>query len=158
MLEELGVPVFVGDLPDVHGASRKMISPVQIPSVSLLDELNATIETWATAQPNIHLVPLAAWMNALEADESITLWGQPYAVRSDRLLQWDRLHPTSHGQAVLAVLLLERIARVVEGLTAADVVVDPDAIAAALRSTDSPDASQSGEVPAELGGLPPPPS
>ena len=152
MLEELDVPVFVGDLPDVHGASRKMISPSQIPSVMMLEELNATIEAWASADPDIHVVPLAAWMTALKAEDDVALWGRPYEVRAGRLLQWDRLHPTSEGQAVLAVLLLERIAAVVEGLSEADVVVDPYAIAAALAPTESDD-----PVPAGLDTLPPPP-
>ena len=148
MLEELEVPVFVGDLPDVHGASRKMISPSQIPSVEMLAELNATIETWAAAQPEIHLVPLAEWMAALKAEDSVAVWGRPYEVDAGRLLQWDRLHPTSAGQAVLAVLLLERIAAVVEGLTEADVVADPDAIAGALQPTQASGAAD---------GLRPPP-
>lgn len=158
MLEELDVPVFVGDLPDVHGASRKMISASQIPSVAMLEELNATIDAWASADPDIHLVPLAGWMTALKNEDDVALWGRPYAVRAGRLLQWDRLHPTSEGQAVLAVLLLERIAAAVDGLTEADVVVDPDAIAVALAPAESAETPDAGPVPAGLDALPPPPT
>ena len=132
-----------------------MRTPTPALGVALLEELNATIEAWASADPNIHLVPLAAWMVALKTEDEIALWGRPYAVRSGRLLQWDRLHPTSEGQAVLAVLLLERIAAVVDGLTETDVVVDPDAIAAALGPTESLEADP---VPAGLETLPPPPT
>ena len=47
LLEGLGAPVIVGDLPDVHGASPKMIAPSQIPDATVIANLNQKIETWA---------------------------------------------------------------------------------------------------------------
>jgi hypothetical protein len=133
MLDQLEVPMLVGDLPDVHGASPKMISPRQIPDRARLDAFNARIAAWAKARPRVHLLPMAAWTDALKD-------GVPASIENvtigpgDPLLQWDGLHPTARGQAVLVLLVLERLRAWLPGLEAGDVAADPAAVLARFRS------------------------
>ena len=142
MLEALPGERFVGDLPDVHGASRRMISPSQMPSPAQLVELNRMIHAWVARTEGVHLLPMAQWMHALKNEDPITLWGQPYEPRTSRLMQWDLLHPTRDGQAVLALLVLETVAEALGGLTADDVLVDP----ARVSELAGPVAEPSGET------------
>ena len=151
LLETLDCPVFVGDLPNVHGAATRMISPAQIPSVQLLAELNATIEAWADAHPQVHRLPMAAWMDALRSGAPVSVAGTMRTLAPDEVLQPDRLHPSTRGQAVLAMLVLAEVARVVGGARPGDVVTDPDALQATLQREAKPVAAK----PAEAHARPP---
>lgn len=148
MLDALPGERFVGDLPDVHGASRRMISGSQIPSAEQLVLLNEMIHAWAAESDGVHLLPMAQWMHALKHEEPMTLWGEPYQPRTSALMQWDLLHPSRQGQAVLALLVLERIGQVLGGLRPQDVVADPGRVA----ELAGPAAEPSGDTT-----LPPPP-
>lgn len=133
MLDELDVPMLVGDLPDVHGASPKMISPRQIPDRARLDAFNARIAAWAETRPRVHLLPMAAWTDALKGGVPPSI-GEVTIGPGDPLLQWDGLHPTARGQAVLVLLVLERLRAWLPGLEAGDVAADPGAVLARFRS------------------------
>lgn len=133
MLDTLEVPMLVGDLPDVHGASPKMIAPRQIPDREVLEALNDRIEAWAAARPSVRLVPMSAWTDALKAGTPPEIDGIAIGP-GDRLLQWDGLHPTARGQAVLAVLLGVHLRALLPGLRATDVVAEPDAALARMRA------------------------
>lgn len=133
MLDELRVPVFVGDLPDVHGASPQMISPHQIPDRAVLDALNARITAWAERRASVHVLPMAAWTDALRAGAPPRIEGVAIAP-GDALLQWDGLHPTARGQAVLVALVLSHLREARPGLVPRDVVADPDAVLARYRA------------------------
>lgn len=146
MLDEFSVPIFVGDLPDVRGASRRMISRSQIPTEAQLAEFNATIATWAEGREQVFMLPMSRWMHALKMEDAVQLWGHPYEARAGEVLQWDLLHPSTQGQAVLALLVLGEIRDALGGLRDDDVTADPDRVAAALRPAASPSR-----------GLPPPP-
>lgn len=137
MLEEFSVPVFVGDLPNVRGASRRMISRSQIPSPEMLAELNTAIAAWAEEQPGIERLPMADWMTRLKLEEPVQLYGEPYSVQTGRVLQWDLLHPSTAGQAVLAALVLQQVADRFGGFIPQDTAREPDAVAQALRPAPS---------------------
>lgn len=151
MLETLAVPVFVGDLPDVRTASPHMISPRQIPSPEDLAALNAEIHAWAERQPQVHVLPLGSWMRALVHEQPITPPGAHAAaldVTTGRALQWDHLHPTALGQALLTVLVIHELRASWGGLRDDDVVTDPNALVDLTVGT---------RQPAPEGPLPPPP-
>ncbi len=148
MLESMDVPVFVGDLPDVHGASRRMISPLQIPSPSDLAALNAEVHAWADRDPDIHLVPLAAWMDALKQERPLMLEGRPLEIATGDALQWDLQHPTALGQAALTLLLLQELRQIWGGLGEDDVHHQPAAVV---------DLAVPSREPAPEGALPRPP-
>ncbi len=148
MLESLGVTVFVGDLPDVHGASRRMISPSQIPSPDEITALNTEILAWTEAEPMMVRVPLAAWMDDLKQERAVTLGDRTIEVSTGQMLQWDLLHPTVHGQAVLTLLLMQRVRAHWGGLRDEDVLADPAAVVDLATPT---------RTPAPEGTLPRPP-
>ncbi|MBN2491992.1 MAG: hypothetical protein JXQ29_14185 [Planctomycetes bacterium] len=105
-LERLKCPVVVGDLPDMRGADRRMLHPVQIPSPPVLEALNGELRTWAAGRKSVLVVPLAAWVRTLKAGEwkvAASPDGRfPETVLAPRVaLQWDRLHPTRAGTLVL---------------------------------------------------------
>jgi hypothetical protein len=106
LLARLDVPMLVGDLPDMQGAARRMLSPRQIPAPDLLEQLNAQLAAWAAARPNVHLVPLGSLVRTMK-DQGVEL---PLADGSLRtppgaLLQGDRLHATRLGMAFLGLSL-----------------------------------------------------
>ncbi|MCA9708140.1 MAG: hypothetical protein KDK70_19970 [Myxococcales bacterium] len=129
LLESLAVPVFVGDLPDVHGASRRMIGSRMIPAADERLRLNAEIHAWAEARAEIHVLPLAAWMEALMLEQAVQLEGQPVQLSVGEALQWDRLHPTARGQALLTLLVLQELRAAWGGLGDRDVHHRPATVA-----------------------------
>ncbi len=111
LLASLDLPVLVGDLPDVSGASRRMIGPRQIPAPAERSRLNAEIEGWAAERPNITVLPLAGWMSTLMSGGPLSINGVEVDAEAGELLQWDGLHPTPRGQAALVLLVLSEFER-----------------------------------------------
>lgn len=109
-LERLRCPILVGDLPDMRGAARRMLSPAQIPGPEDLQRLNARIRSWAEARPNVRVFPLAALVARMK-EEGITVETSAGAVTvpPGGLLQGDRLHANRLGMAFLGHLLHEEV-------------------------------------------------
>jgi len=114
-LDRLACPVVVGDLPDMRGASKRMLHPAQIPGPHVLAALNKELRAWAEKKKNVLLVPLAAWVKTLKAGE----WTVPASkdgkhpetvLTAEMALQWDRLHPSRIG----VIVLTDRIIRAVK--------------------------------------------
>jgi len=111
LLERFPCPVVVGDLPDVHGADPRMIQRSQMPSVEVLAELNAAIETWAAGRDTIHLFPLREVVATMkERGIALPLSDGAVATPPGSLMQGDRLHATRVGMAYLGSLMQSRIA------------------------------------------------
>jgi hypothetical protein len=89
LLEDLEIPMILGDLPDMRSASDLVLSPRQVPRPETLARLNARLRQWAETRPTVRLVSLEAmrrrWLGAAPDG------GIP------RQLQRDRLHPTFEG-------------------------------------------------------------
>jgi len=66
LLEEFQVPVLVGDLPDMTGASTRLLRPAMIPPPNVQAALNKQLTEWANARPNITIVPLAQVVKQLK--------------------------------------------------------------------------------------------
>ena len=143
LLEGLGVPVIVGDLPDVHGASRQMIAPKQIPDATVIAELNGKIEAWAAEHDAIELVPLSRWHARMREGAAVTVFDTTVQRPFGDVMQWDKLHPSPRGQALLALMLLQELERRFGPLAPDDLVRDPQAFMDAFG---------------EANDLPPPPS
>ena len=148
MLESLGVPVFVGDLPDVHGASQRMIGQHVIPPASELQVLNAQLRAWAEDRPEIVLLPLSSWMDAIRMETPVQLQGRRVTLRTGEGLQWDLLHPTVLGQAVLTLLVVECVQATWGGLSPDDVRHRPAVVVDLVTPS---------REPAPAGALPAPP-
>ncbi|MCA8966237.1 MAG: hypothetical protein H6838_04675 [Planctomycetes bacterium] len=103
MLTGIGKPVLIGDLPDMTGAARRMLSPRQIPSPEVLEKLNAEIRAAVAANPNLHLVPLADFVAASRGKGLVLpLAAGPLQTAPGALQQEDRLHATRLGVAYLS--------------------------------------------------------
>ncbi len=106
LLDGLAGPIVLGDLPDMSGASPRMLKPAQIPSVELQASLNAQIVAYAKARPHVRLVPLSTLLRQLKTD-GVDLPLQDGVVRAQpgALLQGDQLHANRLGMAYLGWFL-----------------------------------------------------
>ncbi|MAE76107.1 MAG: hypothetical protein CMJ85_04455 [Planctomycetes bacterium] len=112
-LERLDVRVVIGDLPDMTGAHPMMLKPAQIPSRATLDKLNERIRAWAAPRKNVLLLPMAEWMTQLRAGK-LSLpnrkgGGEPIRLSAEKMMSWDRLHPTKLGTVVFCSLLVDKL-------------------------------------------------
>jgi hypothetical protein len=106
LLASLGVPVLVGDLPDMQGAARRMLSPAQIPAPELLQQLNAQLATFVQQHPQLRVVPLAALVAQMKNEGIVLpLAKGPLRTLPGALLQGDRLHANRLGMAYLGLQL-----------------------------------------------------
>lgn len=106
MLAKIEVPVLLGDLPDMHGAARRMLNPRQIPSKELLAELNERLAQFCKERTNMHLMPLSGIVRTMR-DEGVELplVGGALKTAPGALQQEDRLHATRLGMAYLGYVL-----------------------------------------------------
>lgn len=110
MLAELEMPVLVGDLPDMRGAARRMLSPKQIPAPEILRQLNERLAAFAAARGNVRVVALSQAVRTLrEQGTELDLAGGRLVTPPLALLQEDRLHATRLGMAYLGSQLQEAI-------------------------------------------------
>jgi hypothetical protein len=102
MLAKFEVPVVIGDLPDMQGASQRLLNPAQIPDPEQLMLLNADLTKFMAEHKNVRLVPLAATV-AVMKDQGVLLPLQdgPLPTAPGTLLQGDRLHANRLGMAFL---------------------------------------------------------
>jgi len=92
-----GVPVVVGDVPDMHGASPLMLPRSRIPPVDALATMNARIAAWASSRKLVVLAPMAAWAAPLRAHGRVALAPGEAPVPADSLMAPDGLHPNALG-------------------------------------------------------------
>jgi hypothetical protein len=106
LLEKLTMPVLIGDLPDMQGAAKRMLSPAQIPAPDVLGKLNTKLREFVAAHKNMHLVPIATFVASMKSkDATLPLADGPLPIAPGALLQEDHLHPTRLGMALLVFSL-----------------------------------------------------
>jgi len=103
-LDRIRVPIVLGEVPDMRGASEWLLPPQVIPSPETLAKINQRLRAWARERPRVLLVPLCDWV----ADMRAGRLGLPPGVDqkatplpADVILSVDRLHPSSAGYVVL---------------------------------------------------------
>jgi hypothetical protein len=112
LLARIECPVVVGDLPDMAGASARMISTAQIPAPEILARCNERVRSWARERPRVLLFEVAA-MAARMKDRGVELplRGGDVATPPGALLQGDRLHANRLGMAYLGWRLQDALRR-----------------------------------------------
>lgn len=109
LLDRLHCPLVVGDIPDASLATNSgIISVSQVPSETARAAANRRLREWAASRPDVTVVPLASFMSAVKANRAIA--GKNIFVPAGKtytLLQKDRLHPNSHGAALLSLGILD---------------------------------------------------
>ncbi|MCR9243813.1 MAG: hypothetical protein NXI31_02195 [bacterium] len=102
MLAEIEAPVVIGNLPDMTGAARRMLSPRQIPGAKLLAELNADLAKFAAERDNVHVLPLGKLVKQMrDVGIALPLASGPLPTPKGALQQEDRLHANRLGMAFL---------------------------------------------------------
>ncbi|MSR18546.1 MAG: hypothetical protein EXS00_05150 [Phycisphaerales bacterium] len=128
----LGVPLLIGDLPDMQDAVGRMISQTQVPHPETLALLNARIKEWAAAHSSVCLLPLGEWNRALREGESVTLAGRTWSASDfGPLLQSDRLHPSLAGSIALLAGSME-VVQLAHPESESPFVLEPKKVEAAL--------------------------
>lgn len=109
---EKGLPLVVGDIPDMSAASGGVLQPVAVPTEELRLEANRRIRRWVDERPSVELFSLDGLQRLLASEEPIVV--EDVELSPDergRLLQSDRLHPTVGG----LVVIVSRLADTLEG-------------------------------------------
>ena len=96
-LERASVPIILGDIPDMRTGQPWMLPPEVIPPPEHLATLNARLHEWAQARLNVHLVPLAAWSEALVSGGTLVVEPGKPPVPAKSLVHIDGLHPNPKG-------------------------------------------------------------
>lgn len=107
LLDTVSVPIWIGDLPDMRGASSMMLPKRWIPPREQLDVLNGMIRLWASERARVRVLPLAAWHERLHAGEAFELRGEEFYFDPLRVFTWDQLHPSPEGTRLIALLLCQ---------------------------------------------------
>lgn len=99
---EAGIPLVVGDLPDMSAAVGKMLSRAQMPQRATIDRANEEIRAWAARRPRVALLPLGRLVSDLRAGKPFQAGRRTWDAAVDgALIQRDDLHPTFEGSVAL---------------------------------------------------------
>jgi hypothetical protein len=110
LLAQLQCPVVVGDLPDVTGASARMISPAMIPAPAVLARLNERLRAWAAERRQVVVFPVAELVLRMKRDGvALPLAAGELATPPGGLMQGDRLHANRLGMAWLGFRLQDAL-------------------------------------------------
>ena len=97
-----GVPVVVGDIPDMSESVARMLAPSHVPKPATRDSANQRIRAWAAGQPLVALLPLAELIDDLRGGRPFDAGRRSWSEAGDGpLIQRDRLHPTFAGTVAL---------------------------------------------------------
>jgi hypothetical protein len=97
-----GIPVVVGDIPDMSPAVGRMLSRAQMPEADTIGRANARIREWARERPRVAVMPLARLVEDLRSGTPFTAGRRSWSETTDGpLIQRDQLHPTFAGTVAL---------------------------------------------------------
>ena len=97
-----GIPLVVGDVPDMFEAVGRMLTAAQTPKPATLSTANARIRQWAAGKPRVAVMPLAQLAADLRSGKPFVAGRRSWSEESDGpLLQKDRLHPTFAGTVAM---------------------------------------------------------
>lgn len=108
LLERIDAPLIVGDIPDAAKAAGGILGKAELPEPTTIALCNERLKTWAAGRKNVTIFPIARVMAGAAADEEVVLAGHTWeAGKSGALIRSDRLHPSRHALAALAVAMLD---------------------------------------------------
>jgi hypothetical protein len=101
-LVEAGIPLVVGDIPDMQAAVGRMLVPAQMPKRETLAKANERVRRWAADKPRVAVLPLARLVEDLRGGNPFQAGRRSWSEEADgALIQRDRLHPTFAGSVAL---------------------------------------------------------
>lgn len=113
-LEQLEVPIVIGDIPDMTGASPMMLPQRAIPSRAIQDAANTRIRAWARERKDrVLLFPLAERVLSMKLGTMVlAASGDQKALRLPMrvVLCNDKLHPSKIGALLFVDQLVDALA------------------------------------------------
>lgn len=101
-IDARGIPLVVGDIPDMSPAVGRMLSRAQMPEAETIDRANARIREWARERPRVAVLPLARLVEDLRSGKPFAAGRRSWSESTDGpLIQRDQLHPTFAGTVAL---------------------------------------------------------
>ena len=101
-IDARGIPLVVGDIPDMSPAVGRMLSRAQMPEAETIGRANARIREWARERPRVAVLPLARLVEDLRSGKPFTAGRRSWSESTDGpLIQRDQLHPTFAGTVAL---------------------------------------------------------
>jgi len=141
LCERLRCPLVVGDIPDASAALNRMLTSDEMPSPTALAGANRRLREWARTRRNVVVLPLSSFMNAVSANQALSIHGHTIAAgKTAALLQSDRLHPSGQGSAVVAVMAFESLQGFIPPASINQIQWDPTEIF--RRASESGDSAQ----------------
>ena len=99
---EAGIPLVVGDVPDMSAAVGRMLSPSQMPKPATLAAANERIRAWAREKALVAVLPLSRLIEELRSGTPFQAGRRTWSEEADGpLIQRDQLHPTFAGSVAL---------------------------------------------------------
>ena len=99
---DAGIPLVVGDVPDMSLAVGKMLSKAQMPKLETIARANERIHAWATDKPRVAVLRLSKLVDDLRSGKPFEAGRRSWSEESDgALIQRDQLHPTFNGTIAL---------------------------------------------------------
>lgn len=126
-LVETGVPIVLGDLPDMHDAIEGgMLTEAMVPDTACLVRLNERIHAWAAQRPTVALLDLADVVRRTQAKQPIRACNRDWCEADlGPLMQKDRLHPTLNGSLAVMAAALQAADTKTDGATTKAFDLDP---------------------------------
>jgi hypothetical protein len=110
LLERVGCPLVLGNIPDASGAANRMLSEEEIPNAKVLAAANRRLKEWAATRPQVMVLDVSSFMRAAMSNKAFTVRDQTWPQGKTRsLLQADHLHPTGSGCAALALAVMDTL-------------------------------------------------
>lgn len=107
-LDRIAAPMVLGDIPDATSAVGGILNKAELPDPTVIARCNERLKAWAAGRRNVVLIPIGRMMTAASANAELTLAGTTWAEGKSRaLIRSDRLHPSRHGLAALAIATLD---------------------------------------------------
>lgn len=107
---EAGIPLLVGDIPDMSAARGGILAPSAVPEIQTQLRANERIREWAASHREVEIFSLQRLQILLASDDPIEVDGRTLDPRERTLLlQSDRLHPTLGGLAVIVDAVVDRV-------------------------------------------------
>jgi len=112
-LDRLGMPIVIGEVPDMSPAIGGMLSRRQVPSPGTLVAVNERIRSWAGEREDVVVVPLVQLTEGLRGEAALVIgeWTWDTDREDLDLLLPDRLHPSLDGLIALAQSVSHSIER-----------------------------------------------
>jgi len=127
-LDQFSGIIYVGDIPNMEGASPIMLPKSLVPPIEHLNLANEMIKKWVEERERVELLPLASWVNAMRTDGEIELDGKVIKMKKKDVMSWDGLHTNIKGQGFIAALCLDEIHSSLPALSQDDLIKDTDTL------------------------------